>query len=263
MTHSCGGYVSGDFAINNIKTFYVYIGGVGDEKVGGYNGGGISQMGGGGATDVRLSDGENWDDLESLKSRIIIAGGGGGSDGESIELPDRGGCGGGLIGGNSNNNKGKGGTQINGGDGIDIGTFGKGGSNNRLDGGESVNDGNGAGGGGYYGGGSSSELKKDGGGGGSSFISGYPGCNAIDKYYTLENPIHTNKSIHFSGFYFNNYKIKDGCSDDIPLPNGNGVGQYCDYGAFRLTIFPSYITCKINTLNHIFFAICSILISIS
>ena len=48
-----------------------------------FNGGGYGGYGspygysGGGASDIRLIDGD-WDNLESLKSRVMVAGGGGG-----------------------------------------------------------------------------------------------------------------------------------------------------------------------------------------
>ena len=253
---NCGGYVSGDFYLTFIETFFVYIGGIGEDGVGGFNGGGISQKGGGGATDVRLRYGVDWNDFESLKSRIIVAGGAGGTDGKTSEEADRGGCGGGLNGGNSTNNKGKGGTQTNGGNGKDSGAFGNGGSNDRLGSGGNPNDGNGAGGGGYYGGGTSTEMYWDGGGGGSSFISGHTDCNAIDKDYSLDNPKHTNQTKHYSNFYFINTKMVDGCSSDMSLPNSTGIGQYCGVGAFRLTILRQSLTSNVSYFERTVIALC-------
>ncbi len=68
---------------------YIYVGECynGAKETMCYNGGGsggYSTVGietgtnGGGATDIRLLNG-NWNDFESLKSRIMVAGGGGGS----------------------------------------------------------------------------------------------------------------------------------------------------------------------------------------
>lgn len=66
------------------QKFYIYVGGQS-----GYNGGGSpstqaypANIGGygGGATDIRLING-TWNNFESLKSRIMVAGGGGGAGG--------------------------------------------------------------------------------------------------------------------------------------------------------------------------------------
>jgi len=81
-----GAYAKATFHLQEEMTLYVYVGGEGTEYSdsnidnGGYNGGGNSYngFGGGGATDVRLKKG-NWNDTESLLTRIIVAGGGGGS----------------------------------------------------------------------------------------------------------------------------------------------------------------------------------------
>ena len=88
-----GGYVSGLIKINETQTFYFYIGGRGYDgglslAQGGYNGGvrggddtlnnNCYSGGSGGATDMRISPGE-YDDMNSLLSRIIVAGGGGSS----------------------------------------------------------------------------------------------------------------------------------------------------------------------------------------
>ena len=58
----------------NINLFF-YVGKVSSKFNGGEDGGGS----GGSATDVRLIDG-NWDNFDSLKSRILVAGGGGGQE---------------------------------------------------------------------------------------------------------------------------------------------------------------------------------------
>lgn len=82
-----GGYSEGILTLSQKTTVRVYVGGRGSASAGGFNGGGsttgtsqynasnqlgYSKMGGGGgATDIRLSDG-------SLYSRMIVAGGGSG-----------------------------------------------------------------------------------------------------------------------------------------------------------------------------------------
>ena len=88
-----GGYTSGVVRLNEGDTVYVYVGGKGTDAIvgknspGGWNGGGLgtwdttddeSSGGGGGATDFRTVSGE-WNDLNSLYSRIMVAGAGGGA----------------------------------------------------------------------------------------------------------------------------------------------------------------------------------------
>ena len=80
-----GGYASLIYKVDYEQTFYVYIGCKGKynldlPSVGGYNGGGSSTKsgaGGGGATDIRTLYGE-WNNTDSLNSRILVAGGGSG-----------------------------------------------------------------------------------------------------------------------------------------------------------------------------------------
>lgn len=83
-----GGYSEGIITLSQKTTVRVYVGGQGSSSAGGFNGGGVPTTGtsqntsgnvfgyskfggGGGATDIRLSDG-------SLYSRMIVAGGGSG-----------------------------------------------------------------------------------------------------------------------------------------------------------------------------------------
>ena len=82
-----GGYSEGVITLTSPTTLKIYVGGAGGSSAGGFNGGGstsgsasyssgdtqgVSRMGGGGgATDIRLSDG-------ALLSRMIVAGGGSG-----------------------------------------------------------------------------------------------------------------------------------------------------------------------------------------
>lgn len=198
-----GGYVRGDILINAPMTLYVHVGqdGINNwESSMRYNGGGAAVTvgghnggAGGGATDFRILDG-SWDNLKSLKSRILVAGGGGGAQSDCGATATAG-HGGNLIGQTSYNQGYKGsapdvaatraystgGTQTAGGIGYSVndnqntrvafGDFGKGAN--------SVTCGAG-GGGGWYGGGSG---YTSGGGGGSSYATGYPGC---DTTYRIE-----------------------------------------------------------------------------
>ena len=93
-----GAYTYGVITLSQPTKIYVYVGGKGAV----FNGGGRSQFTGGGATDFRLVDG-NWNDSESLASRIMVAGAGAGND-----TGDIGGDAGGLQGYASNTNKGQG-----------------------------------------------------------------------------------------------------------------------------------------------------------
>ena len=90
---SRGAYVEGEIVLSSSDTLYVYVGGAGSDApkvatvtAGGYNGGGIGGNGGsddsagsgGGATDIRVING-NWNDITSLRSRIMVASGAGGT----------------------------------------------------------------------------------------------------------------------------------------------------------------------------------------
>ena len=227
---SFGGYTKGKIHLNANEKLYFYVGEQGmfctstTDCIPGYNGGGESgyykQGGttGSGATDVRLINGE-WNDLESLKSRIMVAGAGGGVPGTNP------GHAGGLTGYRQwstgySGYGGYGGTQIAGGSAaakwsgtsgtITPGGFGYGGNGNCSH----DNGYGGGGGGGYYGGGGGSGATSGswGGGGGSSFISGHAGSIAINEdgtpkvttYSTIEN------SYHYSGKVFTETKMIDG-----------------------------------------------------
>lgn len=142
-----GSYTSGMIWLKENTHLYFYVGKQGSTFNGGGNKVGSGYLGGG-ATDVRLSNGQ-WD--SSLNKRIMVAAGGGGGS--------TGGAGGTILGLN--------GTGANAGTGAlqNSGSFGKGVSGSGTDGS--------GGGGGYYGGNGSSGA--GGGGGGSSYISGYAG----------------------------------------------------------------------------------------
>ena len=235
-----GSYCSGEVTFPSNLNVYVYVGqsGEGINQVQTFNGGGAGAAyhgarSGGGATDVRLTEGSTWSDFNSLKSRIIIAAGGGGAQ-HYFE-----GCNGGNAGGlsgqdgfvfclpsyNGKRQVATGGDQTQGGLAAigdyskpiaHDGTFGIGGDYAFLD----IPNGSG-GGGGYYGGGGpgfASEAVFSG-AGGSSFISGYTGCNAISSSSTEDNIIHTNQPNHYSGYVFSNSVMIDGGSI-MPTPSG-------------------------------------------
>ncbi|HEK8966826.1 TPA: hypothetical protein ST202_003798 [Clostridioides difficile] len=104
-----GAYTAGSLILKENTTLHVYVGQSGYCKGvngietcrSGFNGaGGITtykstsdgyySLAGGGATDIRLIGG-NWDNLQSLLSRIIVAGGGGGGSGNSHDSIGHGG----------------------------------------------------------------------------------------------------------------------------------------------------------------------------
>lgn len=262
-----GGYVKGDLDLSSNTQLHVYVGGKGQRisqavqgtsDGGGYNGGGNAsndeysannRFGGGGATDVRLISGA-WNNFDSLKSRIIVAGGGG-----SYSEFD-GGNAGGLIGYEyPHERSGGGGTQTSGGDAkistlfpsypAQPGGFGYGGKGGSYASG---------GGGGYYGGGGGVRDTKDGGGGGgSSFISGHSGCDAIAETTTSTNIIHTGQSIHYSGYKFTNTQMIDGAGYEwttdkrttiIGVPNYPNIGVNSDGYAKISLLHKSDITEK-------------------
>eukprot|EP01032_Pedospumella_encystans_P009203 gene9203-10858_t len=175
-----GGYgamISAQLSVIPGHTYYIFVGGEGDEYDGGFNGGGIpgsggyGATGGGGATDFRST--------LNLGDRLLVAGGGGGL---YSRCNGGGGYGGSPSGGNglvgvycseSEYSAGYGGTQSNGGladtlycSTSSVGSLGQGGYG-CYDG----TSNGGGGGGGYYGGGGGFGA---GGGGGSSYSSVTP-----------------------------------------------------------------------------------------
>jgi hypothetical protein len=198
VTQGRGGYVEGRIMLTTADTLYIYVGTKGGENnnnyggAGGWNGGGnggngystadIGGYGGGGASDVRLVGGA-WDNLTSLYSRILVAGGGGGVGGGWIGTEA-----GGLVAENAHRT-GSLSTIPGGGQTtpptttlyIGIGTKGRG-----ANGGDGTNYtdsvlGHGGGGGGYYGGCTGATVYgtkfNSSGAGGSSFISGLNNCD--------------------------------------------------------------------------------------
>ena len=245
-----GAYTTGTISFRKGTSIYLYIGGKGNCTGGatsGYNGGGTLSSGqctygapGGGATDIRLTDGV-WDNFNSLKSRIMVAAGGGGANFRNQGFGEgNGGDGGSLIGINgyealgegsyfridydAGYQIGSGATQKSGGYAIVHylnGTIGEEKSNAHLGFfGYATQIGNQTGGGsGYYGGGSNGH---GGAGGGSSFISGYDGCDAIAEISTENNIIHTGQSVHYSGYKFNNTMMYAG-NEEMPTHDGTST----------------------------------------
>ncbi|MDS6234823.1 glycine rich domain-containing protein [Clostridioides difficile] len=189
---SKGGYSKGELTLKKETTLHIYTGEKGS-NYSPFNGGGRAMMherlsngeilycNGGGATDIRLVEG-NWDNEQSLLSRIIVAGGGGRNNFET-----KGGDGGGDAGGDGFKADSKG-TQTSGGKGKagSDGSFGKGGSAAPTSSGENY----GGGGGGWYGGGSGYNA-----GGGSGYVltenSYKPAGYIPTKEYWLENAVTT------------------------------------------------------------------------
>lgn len=217
-----GAYTSGLIYLVENDEVYFYIGGTTTNSNGGANGGGAGAgkgMGGGGSTDVRIKSGE-WNDDQSLRTRLMVAAGGGGAEG--FKEGATGGDAGAIIGrsGQSNivsdkyTNAGYGSQKgpilvnwINLWEKVDKCNSGYISSDSDsvskiktacgklgLGGGATNNEG-GGGGSGYFGGGAGSSDNSTvagSGGGGSSFIAGYAGVKyshqwpgySEDKYYT-------------------------------------------------------------------------------
>ena len=251
-----GSYTKGLLSIDGETALYLYVGqypGTNNRNAG-WNGGGkgvsYSQTGyaGGGATDIRLTNGD-WDNFNSLKSRIMVAAGGGGSgNGTSSNNVGRGGQAGGLNGYHGVDPSewgpycfcGLGATQTEGGNfGINNtyilsfsqyinetnnirnsksnqGGFGYGAYDH------TTNCGGPGGGGGYYGGGAGNRAHS-GGGGGSSFISGHEGCDAVGAGATSTNRMHTGQPNHYSGYVFTNTKMIDGAGYEWTTTKGASV----------------------------------------
>ena len=275
-----GAYVSGTLYLNEVKTFFLYVGEAGKPKstTVTFNGGGAAYQSvdikgtssyscsGGGASDVRLSDG-TWNNMTSLLSRIMIAAGGGGEvrfdEGSKKGKAARGGFGGvyrGSDGDHSNSPVGDinnhvdstGGTQKSGGNGGgdaeygvgNKGSFGKGASANPI-----KNEWPCSGGGsGYFGGGSGgvSASNLGSGAGGSSFVSGKEGCEAI-KSGTNENSFEFSGSIHMSGLRFTNIIMKAG-NETFLSPFGYEEIGHKGNGAIRIRLIITF-SCATKKIN--------------
>ena len=275
-----GAYTSGKINLEKGDTLYLYVGKQGITNSNNpcpvtFNGGGYSigyqynyvdrrfWSSGGGSTDIRTVSG-NWDDFDSLKSRIMVTGAGGGSFGATNDAFNasglNAGAGGGLYGYDgswSETNKtwgryGTGGIQTAGGfsaclaednckytqgRNYSVGSFGKGGYRSDA---PAV-----GGGSGYFGGGGSAHVQA--GGGGSSYISGHNGCVAIEESSTENNITFPTKngvactdgttdqdcSVHYSGREFTDTVMIDGKGYNwttevgdtvVGMPNYTGTG---------------------------------------
>ena len=277
-----GGYVKGDINLNEDDKLYVYVGEHGD-FIEGRNGGDSAYVltnkiydngaqtrfnyynaekrgygyAGGGATDIRLVS-NNWNNFDSLKSRIMVASGGGGAN-TYWEVLAADGAGGGLIGYNGSSNStshySTGGTQVDGGN-----------YNGNKNGFGIVSHvtGTANGGSGYYTGGPGAHSSGvvGTGGGGSSFISGHNGCVAIKEESTENNIIQrldsNNEtctdgttditcSYHYSDYKFTNTMMIDGAGyrwenakkdyTSQPQPNGTYSDGHTGNGYARITYY--------------------------
>ena len=263
-----GAYTRGLITFYSKTELYIYIGATG--LFNSYNNNSYvrSSNPGGGATDVRLVYHEEWSNIESLKSRIMVAAGGGGAEWQGA----KGGDGGELEGGESTSfnlngvafqEKCKGPTQTN---AISCptydtvgaphaGTFGVAGTFVSA-----YNDWGGLGGGGYYGG--TSYDYSYAGSGGSSFISGHYGCKAIKRRdeSTIE---HSEESFHYSGHVFSNTKMIGG-NKEMPLPSGKEGIWSEDDGAFRIRLISfdqRTLRCQYHRHSYLFLLLFSLLIN--
>jgi hypothetical protein len=234
-----GAFVSGDILLKAKRTFYLFVGGKGQDgsattntvAAGGYNGGGNGGKdtndndgtgAGGGASDIRLING-TFNDITSLRSRIIVAAGGSGSAFNNYGAP------GGGINGFNVKESGKPSyseSETNQTNGNALGLGGNGRS--------SVYVPSSGGGGGYYGG-IAYSGRSDGvhhkcvSSSGNSFISGHSDCNAVD-----ENGTHTGSSIHYSELYFENTVMVAGNETFESPQYSSEVGHYGN-GFIRVT----------------------------
>lgn len=259
-----GAYTSGVTYLKKGTKFYVYVGQKGTHGITdrntltatSFNGGGAG-MGssdgddgggaGGGATDIRLVSG-SWDNFESLKSRIMVAGGGAGGSTVDNGFNSISAGSGGFNGiGSSwryqsieNQNHSFNATQTTG------YKFGIG------ENGTTVGNAGGSGaGGGYYGGLKSTDSPSGGAGGGSSYISGYNGCNSIDRKSTANNIIHTGNNIHYSGIYFIETKISDGISYTPSNTSITNTGNK-ENGFARISLLEKYNSTNENNNLYLY-----------
>ena len=259
-----GAKTSGYIYLEKGETLYFYVGKQGTAgntncRSSGYefNGGGISKPAkagvcastGGGATDIRLVGG-SWDNMNSLISRIMVAGAGGAGASD----PYTKGYGGTLYGGDPifstyQSNLGNGATQTAGGaaptkssaaqSNGTAGSFGKGGYGGASNATDADTGGGSGGGSGYYGGSGASGLSNGSwpGGGGSSYISGYAGVNSVEESTTIT---HTNGTLHYSGKYFIGGKMIAGQNE------GNGYAKITYVGTK-----PKKTTTKLDNVRYI------------
>lgn len=250
-----GGYTSGNIKLTKGTKLYVYVGQKGQPVNDGvaFNNGKPNANGwtGGGSTDIRLVSG-NWDNAESINSRIMVAAGGGTGFRDAIYIGDAGG----LVGYNGTNSTG--GTQIAPGnrelDNYTLSYFG-------------IANGGCTSGNGYYPGGGA--ICASGSSGGSSYISGHNGCIAITSSSSTE-PISNcttgtkdiTCSYHYSGYKFTNTKMIDGkgyewtttkITKQIGMPTFDGTGTILgnENNGFAKITYVSEIPPSAHTINFI------------
>ena len=217
---SYGGYTSGIIELQKNNNLYIYAGekgtsGLNINNYSIFNGGGSVSIAysdgnnytGGGATDIRIING-TWNTFDSLKSRIMVAGGAGGVVYPVVVEGHAGGVFSNVASGPASNTANSA-TQLSG------YSFGTGQTGMRS-----------GGGGGYYGGYASDYAAS----GGSSFISGHNGCDAIAESSTSSNIVHTGQPNHYSGYKFTDTKMIDGAGyswtntkgslEQMPNPSG-------------------------------------------
>ncbi|MDO4996494.1 MAG: glycine rich domain-containing protein [Bacilli bacterium] len=247
-----GAYTSGKISLVKGEQLYLYVGGSTTDLTGGYNGGGNSggpmsdgyYSGSGGATDIRTIRGV-FNDFDSLKSRLMVAGAGTGT-GWYVGCGIDGGDAGGLIGYSGTycsynqayiHTVATGGTQTHGGYGINGATTGN--YTGKFGYAYSVSPKmySIAGGSGYFAGGTSRSTNGNvsSGAGGSSYISGHIGCVAIEGTSTVDNITFPTKhevlcddgtididcSIHNSGKYFTETVMIDGAGKEWKYHDGD------------------------------------------
>ncbi|MBQ8131616.1 MAG: hypothetical protein IJ193_03915, partial [Bacilli bacterium] len=206
-----GGYTSGKIYLVKGEKLYVYVGRK-NQNTSKFNASNYTKYAvySSGSTDIRTVSG-NWDDFDSLKTRIMVAGAGGMAGGTNSTVSHPGGAGGGLvsyagINGGAGAVAGGKATQISG------QSFGLGNLTYHEWGAPGAN--------GYFAGGSGSGGNDQGSaGGGSSFISGHAGCVAVKESSVSDNLIFNDDSngvscdsTDSSTFNSNGYNTDINCS---------------------------------------------------
>ena len=264
-----GGYSKGYYSMKKGETLYIYVGGEGNSSIngstdGGYNGGGAGIVGngrtpaggGGGATDIRTISGD-WNNSDSLDSRIIVAGGGGGAGtwytGPSYNFS--GGAGGGENGtsgkgySSEGNIAGIGGSQTAAGyaSGYSYtrGSLGIGGN------GQNKSSSAGGGGGGYYGGGGAYCAGAGGGSGYIGILESFGTDNAVTLSGEEEIPTHDGDST-MTGNSGNGFAKISVVTVDDPIKSNN-LQLIIDGGYDYETTLPNdhfttTLTCEIENI---------------
>ena len=238
-----GAYAAGVISINNKHQLFLYVGGKGEDgsakentyAKGGFNGGGTGGAdtrddegsgGGGGATDIRLID-DNTDQMNSLYSRIIVAAGGSGSSLDAYGAP--GGDITGYISGATGNSKfNPSSTNQEKGYSLGVGENGK----------DDVCTPSSGSGGGYWGGLAQNPACENEyrtvSSSGSSFISGYPGCKAVNANGEIQN-----HPMHYSNIAFMNPIIRNGLQL-FYSPNGTEEVGHSGDGAIVIKLISCF-----------------------